>query len=310
MHIILHMQIGGTEKRGKNMGGLEATLLQAYAGRQRAGTVLVAAMRAREGQRPAAEPATAHAIARCLEALDELARSSGGRVVRRRAAELMAVFPTPDAAAAAATRMHAQARRLDQGGELTLRSAFHSGPVRQRGHDVYGETVNLAAELASRAGEGQILVSAETAARLTAELQPALRGLPCHARAIGTSELDWHVVPLERLGAVAPPPELQLTYRYQTLLRRREGDAITIGRDADCDLCVDMRVASRRHCTVERRREHFVLRDHSTNGTFVTLEGDRELRIRAEELVLRGRGWLSFGASRLLAEELVQFACK
>lgn len=40
------------------------------------------------------------------------------------------------------------------------------------------------------------------------------------------------------------------------------------------------------------------------------MEGEHELRLRADEMLLQARGWLSFGASRLLAEELVQFRCQ
>lgn len=295
------------------MGGLEATtLLQTYAGRERRTTVLVAAMSAREAQRPAmAEPAAAPAIARCLETLGQVAEANGGRVVRRRGQELMAVFPTPDAAAAAAARMQREAERLLPAGDLGVHSAFHSGAVRQRGHDVFGDTVNLAAELASRARHGQILVSDETAASLGAAFRHAVRALAVTTRAEATplGELDWREVApgIPHDATRARSPELHLTYRYNTMLRRREGDSLTIGRDPDCDLCVDMRLASRRHCTLERRHDKFVLRDHSTNGTFVTVHGDRELRLRAEEIVLQGRGWLSFGVSRLLAEEVVQF---
>jgi adenylate cyclase len=297
------------------MGGLEATLLQAYAGRERHTSVLVAAMSAREGQRPAlTEPATARAIARCLEAISRTAEENGGRVIRRQGNELVALFATPDAAAAAAARMHYEAERLLRGGELGVRTAFHNGPVRQRGHDVLGDTVNLAAELASRARLGQILTSEETASGLGAEFRHALRALPLEGKGTGAmaGELDWRQISpecLERL-AKGPGPVLHLTYRCNTVVRRREGDCITIGRDPDCDLCIDVRLASRRHCTLERRDDKFLLRDHSTNGTFITLEGGGELRIRAEELVLHGRGWLSFGASRLIAEELVQFRCE
>lgn len=294
------------------MGGLEATLLQAYAARERQTTVLVAAMRAREGQRPASEPATAHAIARCLEALGAAVEAGGGRVMRRRGSELMALFATPDAAAAAAARMHHEAARLFPAGELGVHSAFHCGPVRQRGHDVFGDTVNLAAELASRAGQGQILTSQETAAGLGGDLRLAVRPLPAKAPAAALGELAWRELPDECLEGAARgrASELHLTYRYNTVVRRRQGDSLTIGRDPDCDLCVDMRLASRRHCTIERRGENFLLRDHSTNGTFIAMNGERELRLRAEETVLHGRGWLSFGASRLLAEELVQFRCE
>ncbi len=294
------------------MGGLEATLLQAYAAQERQTTVLVAAMSAREGQRPASEPAAAHAIARCLQVLGAAAEAAGGRVMRRRGGELMALFPTPDAAAAAAARMHREAERLLAGAELGVRSAFHCGPVRQRGHDVFGDTVNLAAELASRARQGQILTSQDTVAGLAAELRQAVHPLPAKPGGMALGELAWRELPGGYMDAAAGsrPPELHLTYRYNTLVRRRQDDSLTIGRDPDCDLCVDIRLASRRHCTIARRGESFLLRDHSTNGTFITVNGGRELRIRAEEIALHGRGWLSFGASRLLAEELVQFRCE
>jgi adenylate cyclase len=304
------MQIGGTTRRN-NMGGLEATLLQAYAGQGRRTAVLVAAMRAREGQRPEAnQPATAHAIARCLQELERSAEAAGGRVIRRQGNELMALFPTPDAAAAAAARMHRQAERLLPRGEVDVHSAFHSGPVGQRGHDVFGDTVNLAAELASRARPGQILTSQETAGSLAPGMRDAVRELPLPGRGVAPlGELQWKDFPAAEIPRQRGP-ELHLTYRYNTLVRRREGDSLTLGRDPDCDLCVDMRLASRRHCTLERRNDKFLLRDHSTNGTFIAAEGGQEARIRSEEIVLHGRGWLSFGVSRLLAEELVQFRCE
>ena len=292
------------------MGGLETTLLQRYAAEQRHTAVLVAAMSAQRGaSAPLDEPATAHAIARCLRALGEAAEASGGRVVRRRGNELVALFPTPDAAAAAAARMQREAEEVLPGGELGVCGAFHSGPVAQRGHDVFGDTLNLTEELASRARRGQILTSHQTASCLASPLREAVRALPLSGGGVAPlAELQWRELPADD-AAHGRPPEVQLTYRYQSLVRRREGDSLTVGRDPDCELCVDMRLASRRHCTVERRGDKVILRDHSTNGTFITLDGEREARIRAEEIVLHGRGWLSLGVSRLLAEELVQFRC-
>ena len=289
------------------MGSLETTLLRTHQGRTRPTCVLVAAMSGREGQRPASsEPAAALAIVRCLEAAERTARTSGGRVVRRRGEELLALFPTADAAAAAASGMQREAARLLPAGELGLRCAFHAGAVHQRGHDVFGEAVNVAAQLCSRGGPGQILVSEEAATALGAGLRYAMA-----RRGAALGELDWRGISTECLAAFSMccRPELRLTYRYNSVLRRRAGDALTIGRDPDCELCIDMRLASRRHCTIERQHDKFVLRDHSTNGTFVTLDG-YEVRVRADEIALHGRGWLSFGASRLLAEELVQFRCE
>ena len=278
------------------MGGLEATLLQAYAGRQRHTCVLVAAM-----------PAPG------MDALEQAVEAGRGRVLRARGDELIALFANAEGAALAAARMRHQAERLGALGERAPRIAIHTGAVLQRGHGIYGDTLNVAAGLARLAAPGQILVSHDAAARLGTEFEHAVHALrrqPDPAL-VAPAELDWRQIPPESLERQSKSrlPELQLTYRYNTLLRRREGDCITLGRDPDCDLCVDVRLASRRHCTLERRGDKFVLRDHSTNGTFITADDGDEVRVRAGEFELQRRGWLSLGTSRLLAEELVQFRC-
>jgi adenylate cyclase len=66
-------------------------------------------------------------------------------------------------------------------------------------------------------------------------------------------------------------------------------------------------MASRQHCTIERRQEKFVLKDHSTNGTYVTIDGDAELLVRRDELTLRKHGWIAFGQPRSAGVEAVEF---
>jgi adenylate cyclase len=68
-------------------------------------------------------------------------------------------------------------------------------------------------------------------------------------------------------------------------------------------------MASRQHCTIDRRGDRFVLKDHSTNGTFVTIEGDTELFLQREELALRKHGWIAFGQPRSGATQIVEFFC-
>ena len=59
-----------------------------------------------------------------------------------------------------------------------------------------------------------------------------------------------------------------------------------------------------------RRDGKFVLRDHSTNGTYVTIEGEGEVHLHVDSLVLRKTGWLALGMSGDLTEQLVRFACE
>ncbi len=69
-------------------------------------------------------------------------------------------------------------------------------------------------------------------------------------------------------------------------------------------------MASRAHASIERRRDKFVLTDHSVNGTFVTQDGEGELELHREELTLRGHGWIAFGQSRATSAEAVEFQCE
>ena len=70
-------------------------------------------------------------------------------------------------------------------------------------------------------------------------------------------------------------------------------------------------MASRLHARIERRRDKFVLIDQSTNGTYVTLEGEKEILLRREELILRGRGHISFGHTyQPEPAEVLRFACE
>ena len=72
---------------------------------------------------------------------------------------------------------------------------------------------------------------------------------------------------------------------------------VGMGRDTSCEITVRDRRASRNHATIEKRGEHFVLSDISTNGTFVTVNGENELFLRCEEFVLRGSGIIAFATS-------------
>jgi adenylate cyclase len=131
---------------------------------------------------------------------------------------------------------------------------------------------------------------------------------------VALSELVWKrdedatvLASLRVPAAKAAASVLRLRYRDAEIARRRDSDAEVIGRDAECGVQIADDMASRRHCTIERRKDKWVLKDHSTNGTFVTLEGDSEITLRREELVLRKHGWIACGQSRAGTREVVEF---
>jgi adenylate cyclase len=260
------------------------------------------------------------AIGGCIERLSQAAESTGGRVLKTIGDEVMVLFGTPDAAASAAFEMHAAVDTLPpvNGTKLGVRIGFHSGRVIQRDNDVFGDTVNLAARLVEQAQKGQIITSHET----SQQLSPALRAFSRRLYSItikgksdrgGLCEIEWRPASDTTTDA-APRPEprfaavaLRLSYRDLQLVRRRENDLILIGRDASCGLVIASQNVSRLHCTIVRRHYRFVLRDHSTNGTFVTVDGDGEILLQREDMPLRRQGWLALGEPRAETAEVVAY---
>jgi len=262
------------------------------------------------------------AITQCLAAMRQATEAAGGRVVKTIGDEVMAIFPGPDAAVAAAAEMQAKAEQLPEvaGTRIGLRIGFHYGPVLQQDNDVFGDTVNLAARLVAQAQKSEIITTSDTAAQLA----PVFRSMVRHLHSITVkgkteeielAEIIWRsdvnatTFVRNRVKPKAAGHKIRLLYRDREVVRRRDGDAVVIGREAGCGLVIDDDMASRRHCTVERRGDKFVLKDHSTNGTYITLEGDTELLLQREELTLRKHGWIAFGQPRAGTTVVVEFFC-
>jgi pSer/pThr/pTyr-binding forkhead associated (FHA) protein len=142
-----------------------------------------------------------------------------------------------------------------------------------------------------------------------------------HLQARGASEpvplgeLVWRKGPYEEVPTIIPAPAaaratLGLQYRKTLIVRRREGDVVTVGREDGCDIVVAGAAASRRHCTIERRNARFFLTDHSTNGTFLAPEKQEELVIRSATVPLAGRGAIGIGQPCAGASDIVTYACE
>ena len=104
--------------------------------------------------------------------------------------------------------------------------------------------------------------------------------------------------------------QLRLVYRSRVVVLDDRRRTLVIGRDATADLVVPDRMASRVHCEIERRQDKFVLTDRSANGTYVTIDGDREIVLRREEAMLRHHGVIALGQSQSTATERVEFFCE
>ncbi len=245
-------------------------------------------------------------IDRCLAIVKRVCEDFDGRVVKTIGDEVLAVFPAADAAAQAAIeiQLRVSKQRTTRDTPVAMHIGFHTGPTIEEEGDVFGDAVNVAARLTSVATGGQIFTSAQTAAELSPALRARTRDQDAHTvrgkdQDIGMFQLTWEESE-EELTSMSPrvavaPAKVKLTHGAREIELGESQSRLTLGRDINNDIVIADRKASRMHAHIERRRDKFVLIDHSSNGTWVTVEGKTEITLRREELILRGRGHVSFG---------------
>jgi adenylate cyclase len=100
----------------------------------------------------------------------------------------------------------------------------------------------------------------------------------------------------------------QLVLDWQNNHASLSGDTelLSLGACADAEVSVPGTFTSENHAYIERRKEDFVLVDHSTNGTYVQTEDERITFLRRAEIRLWGSGWISLGEP-LTPEAAIRF---
>lgn len=268
------------------------------------------------GDKPAAK-----AIEACLDQLREIVAKRAGQVVKSIGDELMVVFGKPDSACEAAREMQLRVATMPpvSGVKLAVRIGFQFGPVLEDKGDFWGDGVNTAARLAGLAKGGQILTGGATLNALPAALRMNLRDLDALSVKGKQDALHVYEVLWEETEDTTQLVGLASSARVEAMLRLnirgfaldfpQDKTVLSLGRDASCDVVVKEQTASRKHARIERSGVLYMLIDESSNGTYVAIDGDREVLLRRDRIMLRGRGKIALGTSTSKATELLSFEC-
>ncbi|UTA49160.1 adenylate/guanylate cyclase domain-containing protein [Simiduia sp. 21SJ11W-1] len=246
-------------------------------------------------------------IRQLLQSATAIIAKHQGVLIKTIGDEVMACFSKPGNGLQAATDI----QRLTLEGSLQLRIGLCYGEVIEADNDLFGETVNDAAFVAKVARAEEIILSARMFAALPAPQQAlcsefdrvALKG---GAERSVIYRAQWQPARTEHQATQV----MSLIHTTQQVQRQAmevfgpnikaviapEHTPFYFGRAASNTQVVDTPLASREHCHLLYRRGKFVLVDHSTNGTYVTPEGQREIYLRREELPLEGCGLICLGS--------------
>jgi class 3 adenylate cyclase len=249
------------------------------------------------------------AVERCLNRVERVIVACKGRVVKTIGDEIMAVFDAAEDGMQAACDMQQRVEDLPpiSGVKLAIRVGFHFGSAIEEKKDVFGDTVNVAARMTALAKGGQIITTGESIAALPPLLQQSSREIDAIAvkgksEVVHVCEVLWQegedlTMKSGTSMVAAPPPPLRVKLRHDNteITLDAAHPSVTLGRDLACDMVIRDPRASRTHGRIELRRDKFMLVDQSTNGTFVTFQGEAEFVLKREETILRNRGRIVFG---------------
>jgi class 3 adenylate cyclase len=250
-------------------------------------------------------------VATCIDVMRSATEQRQGTVIKTMGDEVMATFPSADAALNAAAQMQQQisthAQLKVDGQPVSIRIGCHFGPVMLENRDVFGAAVHTANRMTSQAKAGQIVTTAATVEKLSPEWRASCRQIDVATLKGQGSEVVLYEVlwQTEDVTSMVPgiaadarsahPLRLRLRTEDRELLVDERHASVTIGRAEDNDVVVKGTLISRLHARIEISRNKFVLVDQSTNGTFVQTADGEEAFVRRDSLQLKGHGMIGLG---------------
>ena len=250
-------------------------------------------------------------VAICIDVMRSATEQRQGTVIKTMGDEVMATFPSADAALNAAAQMQQQisshAQLKVDGQPVSIRIGCHFGPVMLENRDVFGAAVHTANRMTSQAKAGQIVTTAATVDKLSPEWRASCRQIDIATIKGQGNEVALYEVLWQSEDVTSMVPAISMNSRPVRLLRLRirandrdlvvdeQHSSITIGRAEDNDVVIKGNLISRLHARIEISRSKFVLIDQSTNGTFVQTASGEESFVRRDSLQIKGEGTIGLG---------------
>lgn len=269
------------------------------------------------------------AISECVAMMADEVRRHQGVVVKTIGDEVMARFRSVRSACAAGISIQQRTHSDPDGLNIRIGAAY--GQAILADNDVFGEVVNDAAAVAKVAQAHQFLISQGFADRLEERNQEytvhpfdqiSMKG---SRQTTVIHRIDWEpqditinstqVMDLGALHYCLVVPYVDLSYQLNGEVRREisvtpDSTPFIVGRDPKtCSLSVPTNFASRDHFHIDHQRGKFIVKDHSTNGTYVKEDGSDFVYLRREEMPLRGSGVITMGQTPEEADHHVRFDC-
>ncbi|HWH84160.1 MAG TPA: adenylate/guanylate cyclase domain-containing protein [Burkholderiaceae bacterium] len=260
-------------------------------------------------------------VTQSVALLAHIVGSHEGRVIKTLGDGLMAMFPVPGPAVAAADEMHESMERIvtpppKRGAArartvpLKLQIGMACGEVVEVAGDVFGDAVNVAARLLDHAGDNETLVTAKVLAGLPGIEQSRFRSLdkmqlrgrvePVHVHLLEAVRRfgDTAVTAFGEFPPVenAEPEAIRLVWMDRNRIYAGASLPVVLGRSPQATYIIDDTRVSRSHARIDWHGGTFQITDLSYNGTYVRFDHDPEIvSLRRGTCTLHGSGTIGLG---------------
>lgn len=108
---------------------------------------------------------------------------------------------------------------------------------------------------------------------------------------------------LFNVDAIPTVRELVLSYAGEEYVVRQDDVPYVIGRDPSCNLSIESQFASRQHCKILFHNKNFILKDDSTNGTYLRLGMGQPTQLNRSMTSITGNGMFKLGESMSVGDK-------
>lgn len=257
--------------------------------------------------------------------LEEEVASFGGKVQEIIGDEIMVRFALSDKALPCSIALHRKAQRYSKQHAIpmSLRIGMHMGSVIEDHEEnrLFGDTINVAARVTAIAQADQTIITEALLNNAAATWHDAARRfdtvtLKGVSAPVMVYDLPWQqdgltaIMTLDNDNYIEEIATLTLSHEGKRISLKAHDGIFSIGRAITNTLVIDADPVSRRHVTIERVRDLFVLTDKSTNGTHLFTHTGETLYLRRQQWPMSGSGELALGASREHGTyHVIQFEC-
>lgn len=248
------------------------------------------------------------AVERCMNRIQRVILATG-EVLDVHGDEVVAAFPNASEGLFSAAEMQHRVADLPpvSGVKLAIRIGAHMGVMGSDGAADEGDTAAVARNLCDLAASGQILTTERSVLSISRADRPSAKPIASHVYEadvpLPVVEVLWgiHDDGTKIDGMTAPyipsPRRLRIRYKDEDFHMGPKSTRLSFGRDPTCDVPIPDTRASRHHARLEFRANGFFLIDDSTNGTCVQLDGVDPCVVHHGEMILFGKGKITFGHS-------------